>query len=409
MLETIRDYAREKHAQDGTLADGAARHCQYYFNMAKAAREGMQGPEQGEWIQRIEADIDNLRAAIALALSGGVDPFIAVKMAVSLQQFWILRGYASEGRKLIRTASEIPAITASDQARAWALYVGACLAESQSDYGEARDMLERCLVLLRRLGAPLYTAGALSTLSLVRLRLGDAAAAAEGEHEALQIFREIGHRRGELISLIHLGQVAEYVGNDLEAEKCFEQGLSISRETKDQEAEGECELRMGQLAFESGDFAKAELWFKRSLTLCREAADQRGEANAQRWLGKFDVRTDAFDSARTRLAEALGAYRRFEMWDELLGCLEDFAELCLREGQPGLSLRLSAAVQHAREKLALGRKPRDKAVQEALIEGYRKATTNESSEVAWREGTDWEVEDAVHSALEGKNRSVETA
>ena len=52
MLETIRDYAREKLAQDGALADAAARHAQHYFAMAKLAREGMQGPEQAEWIQR---------------------------------------------------------------------------------------------------------------------------------------------------------------------------------------------------------------------------------------------------------------------------------------------------------------------------------------------------------------------
>ena len=86
----------------------------------------------------------------------------------------MLRGYATEGRKLIRAALKIPAIASSDLAQAWALYVGGGLAESQSDYGEARDMLERCLVLRRRLAAPVDTAGALSTLSLVRLRTGDA-------------------------------------------------------------------------------------------------------------------------------------------------------------------------------------------------------------------------------------------
>ena len=409
MLETLRDYAREKLTQDGTLADAAARHCQQYFAMAKAAREGMQGPEQAEWIRKLEADIDNLRAAIALAVGGGVDPFIAVKMAVALQQFWILRGYATEGRKLIRSARAMPAIAASDQAQAWALYVGGGLAESQSDYTEARNMLERCLVLRRRLATPFDTAAALSTLSLVRLHNGDAAAAAAGESEALQIFRDIGHRRGELIARVHLGQVAEYLGNEPEARKCFEEALSISRETKDQEAEGECELRLGQLSFTNGDLESAELWLKRSLTLCREAADQRGEANALRWLGKFDVRTGALASARTRLADALSAYRRFEMWDELLGCLEDFAELSLRENQPGLSLRLAAAVQRARDTLCLRRAPNDEARQNAQVADYRRTMPNGSPEDAWREGLSWEVEDAVRTALEGRTRPVEMA
>jgi predicted ATPase/class 3 adenylate cyclase len=409
MLETIRDYAREKLEQAGGLGHAAARHAQHYFAMAKAAREGMQGPEQAEWIRKLEADIDNLRTAIALALGAGVDPFIAVKMAVALQQFWILRGYATEGRKLMRAALAVPSIAASDQAQAWALYVGGCLAESQSEYSEAHDMLERCLVLRRRLAIPFDTAAALSTLSLVRLRLGDVAGAAEGESEALRIVRDIGHRRGELISLVHLGQVAEYLGNELGARSRFEEALSISRETSDQEAEGECELRLGQLSFARGDLAEAELWFKRSLTLCREAADQRGEANALRWLGKCDVRSGEPAPARARLTDALHAFRRFEMWDELLGCLEDFAELSLREQQAGLSLRLAAAVQRARDRLGLRRTPSDAARQTALLIDYQKATSIGSAEDAWREGQGWEVEDAARNALAGTILPVELA
>jgi len=152
----------------------------------------MQGQDQAEWIRRLESEIDNLRAAIGLALEGSADPFIAVKMAVALQQFWILRGYATEGRKLMRAALAVPSIASSERAHAWALYVGGGLAESQGDYGEARDMLERCLVLRRSLATPFDTAAALSTLSLVRLRTGDAVAAEEGEREALRILQEIG-------------------------------------------------------------------------------------------------------------------------------------------------------------------------------------------------------------------------
>jgi len=409
MLETIRDYAREKLEQAGGLAEAAARHCEHYFALAKAAREGMQGQDQAEWIRRLESEIDNLRAAIGLALEGSADPFIAVKMAVALQQFWILRGYATEGRKLMRAALAVPSIASSERAHAWALYVGGGLAESQGDYGEARDMLERCLVLRRSLATPFDTAAALSTLSLVRLRTGDAVAAEEGEREALRILQEIGHRRGELIALVHLGQVADYNGDFRGARQYFEQALSIARETKDQEAEGECELRLGQLAFTNGDSAGAELWLKRSLTLCREAADQRGEANALRWLGKLELRTGALDSARLRLTEALGAYRRFEMWDELLGCLEDFAELCHRERLAGRSLGLSAAVQRARDRLGLKRPPREQASQERLVEDYRRSMTGDSPDETWRAGLGWEIEDAIRAALESREGFVPVA
>ena len=124
-----------------------------------------------------------------LALAGGVDAFIAVKLTVAMLGFWMLRGYSSEGRALVKAALALPAIQASDLAQAHALYVGAALAESQSDYAEARQMLETCLALRRGLGNPVDIAATLSTLSLVRLQAGDAEGAAVGEREALQIFR----------------------------------------------------------------------------------------------------------------------------------------------------------------------------------------------------------------------------
>ena len=112
---------------------------------------------------------------------------------------------------------------------------------------------------------------------------------------------------------------------------------------------------MGEVAFESDDGTEAELWFKRSLTVCREAADKRGEANALRWLGKCDRLRGDTASARSRLSDALRAFRMFEMWDELLGCLDDFADLIQLEGAADVAVRLSAAAAKARERLRLAR------------------------------------------------------
>ncbi|HJW51749.1 MAG TPA: tetratricopeptide repeat protein [Burkholderiaceae bacterium] len=409
MLETIREYAREKLEQEAELTPIGLRHCEHFFAKAKQARDGMEGSEQAEWVQRVEADIDNVRSAMSFALDGSADPFIAVKMAVEMMQFWMLRGYSTEGRQLVRRALGVPKIAASNIAQAWALNVGACLAESQSDYGEARDMLERCLVLRRRLGNPFDIAAALSTLSLVRLHTGDTRAAAEGEREALQIFRALGNRHGELIGLLHLGQVDEYLGNDQEAKSYFEMAFSIAREIKHQETQGECELRLGQVAFFCGESSDAELWFKRSLTLCREAADRRGEANAIRWLGKCDLRAGITASARARLIEALRAFRKFEMWDKTLGCLEDVAELCQLEAQPALSIRLSAATQRAREKLGLPRAPRAETRQAELVAVYRATVQGESAEDAWNTGSTWDIEEAIANALESTEARLATA
>jgi len=399
MLETIRDYAREKLELAGERPAIAARHCDCYFAFTKQANYGMRGPEQGEWIQRMEADLDNVRSAMALALSGDVDQLIAVKMAVAMQTFWTLRGYATEGRSLVRAALALPAIQASDVAQAWALYVGASLAESQSDYADARQMLEACLVLRRRLGQPVDIAATLSTLSVARLQEGDTGGAEAGEREALQIFRELGDRRGEAICLVHLGTISACLGDSAQARTHLEQGLAIARDIAHQQLEGECELLLGQIAFGDGEAVEGERWFKRSLTVCREAADRRGEANALRWLGKCDQQRRDAVSARSRLTEALRAFRTFDMWEELLGCLDDMADLLHDEGDIDLAVRLSAATSTARERLRLLRPARAGQADVARFARLRQALGAAEFDNCWNEGRTWDVEDAVSNAL----------
>jgi predicted ATPase/class 3 adenylate cyclase len=409
MLETIRDYAREKLEQSGESAATVARHCEHYFALAKQANYGMRGSEQAEWIQRIEADLDNVRSALALALAGYVDPFIVVKMAVAMQGFWMLRGYATEGRGIVRAALALPTIKASDLAQAWALYVGAGLAESQSDHAEARQMLEHCLLLRRQLGNLIDIAATLSTLSLARLNAGDAAGAGESEREAMLIFRELGDRRGEAISLLHLGEIGAYHGDDAQSCLQLEQSLAIAREIKNQEVEGACELLLGEIAFNNADWAQADLWVKRSLIVCREAADKRGEANALRWLGKRDLQDGDIVSARNRMSDSLRAFRTFEMWEELLGCLEDFTELVCLEGRADRAVRLSAAVEKARERLQLERSPRAEARWQSRLANRRHVISDLVFEANWSDGHSWDVEDAISSALSTTSETNVTA
>jgi predicted ATPase/class 3 adenylate cyclase len=400
MLDTIRDYARQKLTLRGDdAATIAARHCDHYFAMAKAARDGLSGPQQADWLWRIELELDNIRGAIALSLAGKVDPIIAVKFAVAMQGFWILRGYSSEGRKLLQAALALPAIQASPIAQAFALYVGASLAESQSDHAEALKMLETCLELRRGLDSEVNIAATLSTLSLARLEAGDAAEAAAEENEALQIFRRLGDRVGEAIGLLHLGQIHVHQGDDATARSQLEQCLAIAREIRHQEIEGECERVLGEVALETDDRGQASLRFKRSLTVCREAGDKRGEANALHWLARVDLQAGDAAAARPRLAEALRAFRAFEMRQELLACLEDHAALAQAEGRLEVAAGVLAAAAQSRQRLALKLSPRAERRRQALIGALRRAMTDAPFESAWNEARNWEIDEAIGQAL----------
>jgi len=400
MLDTIREYAHEKLEQAESDSATATRHCDYFFDLAKQARRGSAGPQQADWLKRLELELDNLRAAIALALAGTVDPFIAVKFAVALQGFWLLRGYCGEGRRLVKAALALPAIDKSELAQAHALYVGAALAEGQSDHVEALQMLERCLELRRILANPVEIAATLSTLTPARLQAGDALGAGIGEHEALDIFRHLGDRVGEAIALLHLGEIAMFDGDDGEAVIRLGESLAIAREVEYREVEGECNLLLGQLAIDAGDEAAARTRLQASLQICREAFDKRGEANASWRLGRLLLQGDAPASAREPLSQALGAFRAFEMWGELLGCLEDHALLADRLGQSAIAGHIAAAACAARERLQLARAPRAEAYWQRCLSALRRGPGLIPFEAAWAEAqTGLELDDALRSAL----------
>ncbi len=399
MLETIREYAREKLQGDGDEAAVAARHCEHFFAFAKLGRDGLDGAEQPTWLRRLEVEVDNLRAAMSLALAEGVDSFIAVKMSVALLGFWTLRGYASEGRNVVRAALALPSVRSRELAHAWALYVGAVLATHQGDHAEATKMLEQCLTLRRGLGDPVQVAATLSTLSLARLQAGDPAAAREGELEALRIFRDEDDRIGEAIGLLHLGQIAFYEGDDGRAAADFAQALAIAREVGYREVEGESELMLGQVALAAGNLAEAQARFDGSLSVCRDAEDRRGEANALRWLGKTALERGDTPLARRQLGDALRSFDAFEMREELAGALEDHVELAAADGRLDDAAALASAATQVRARLGLARPPRTERRWQSQLADLRAAMPAGGFDAAWQRGKRWENAEAVKAAL----------
>ncbi len=400
MLETIRDYAREKLQADGEEAAVALRHHEHYFGLAKDARTGLDGADLAMWLTRLELELDNLRAAMSLALAGGADPVNAVKLAVALQGFWILRGYITEGRRLVKAALELPAVQAFDLAKAHTLYVGAALAECQSDHAEARRMLQSALAIHRTLGDPANIAATLSTLAMARLEAGDIDGARADQAEALGIFRELAHGLNQAIGLCNLGHIALFEGELESAHRLAAEALDLVRRVDSPEQEAECELLLGEVALEAGRPADANAHIERSLAICRGSADKRGAANALWRLGAMSLVGGDAVTARAHLAEALAEFRQAEMWKELLGCLEDFVGLAQLSGQTLAAVRMAAAITAARQRLGLIRRPALEQNWQRRLQALRADSEDEQGTSAWNEAYGhWETDDAVRCAL----------
>jgi predicted ATPase/class 3 adenylate cyclase/Tfp pilus assembly protein PilF len=398
MLETIREVAHQRLEQRDDVAATAARHCDYYLGIAKMGRAKLQGSEGGQWARRLEIELDNLRAAIALALSGGVESVIAVKFEVALQNFRILRGYVTEGRNNIRAALALPSLP--DIARCHALYVGGTLATRQGDPVGAMTMLTECLALRRSLGDPRETAGTLSTLALAHLQQGDTAMARERAEEALGLFRELGDQLGEAIGLLNVGEICMQLADDAEARKHFEQCLTLAKSLEDMELESECERNLGEIALDAGDVQDAQARFARSLQISRDAEDKRNESIALWCLARTDIVLGNLDSARKRLAEALRSFEALEIRAEQLDCLEEYAALLHASGQSDRAVRLQAATTSIRNALALPRSLRAEPRRQQNVDAARAALGEAAFSAAWAEGQPWAIDDAIEYALE---------
>jgi tetratricopeptide (TPR) repeat protein len=256
-------------------------------------------------------------------------------------------------------------------------------------------MLEDCLELRRGLGNELDIASTLSTLSFSRLRGGDTTGAEEGEQEALKIFRSLGDRYCEGIGLLHLGQIALRAEKEDDARAYLKECLAVAQKIKNKEMEGECLLTIGQLAFDAGEFAEAENEFKRSLTLCHEAADKRGEAGATRWLGRCDEQRGASEMAHSRLMSALNAYTSFELWEEVLECIEDIAALSA-EREASKSARLLSAVERARDRLQLKRPAKSERRVQELLNRLRAALGDDDYARQWEQGKTLDIREAIN-------------
>lgn len=397
MQGTVRDFAHESLVKREDLAATAARHCDYYLGLAKTARAKLRGPEQGAWIRRLEVELDNLRAAIALALAGGVDPVIAVKFESALMNFRILRGYSTEACNNIDAALALRGLP--DIARCHALYVGGALATRHGDHAKAMAMLTECLELRRGLGDPRETAGTLSTLAVAHLQHGDATKAQACAEEALGTFRQLGDKLGEAISLLHLGEICMQLADESTAEEQFGQCLAIAKSIRHQEMESECERNLGEIALGAGNLQAAQARFARSLKVCRDAEDKRNEAIALWCMGKTDIASGDQDLARKRLGEALCAFRVLEMRAEALDCLEDCALLLQGSGDFDIAVRLQAATASVRSALALARSSRNEARWQANVAAARASLGEPAFNAAWADGTMWALDKAIDHAL----------
>jgi tetratricopeptide (TPR) repeat protein len=316
MLETIREYAAEMLASGGDADAIAARHATAMLELAQQAAPELSGSGQRAWLDRLEREHDNLRAALDWALARP-DPQLAARLSFALWRFWQQRGYLNEARaRFDAMAAQDWQLEPVDRARFAEAFGG--IAYWQSDQPTAQRWYDEAHEIWRGLGDKGQIANALYNRAYA-----------------------------DVINVMGSGGGAD--DNLAVGRARLEEALAIYREIGDKGGEGNILWGLGSYYYFTADATQARDWYRRSLELHREAGDRTMEAWSLHMLALSAVGLRQFEEAREQGRHAL---RHFYEAGDVSGVtlvLDDLAIVAVDDGDLERAGRLWGAARHLQQ------------------------------------------------------------
>lgn len=430
MLETIREFGLECLAACGEAPVVQRAHASYYLGLAEAAEAQLSGPEQAVWLERLEAEHDNFRAALRWAEeSSAVEE--GLRLAGALCQFWLARSHLREGRQHLARFLPLARTSMPTPARAKILTGAGHLAHNQGDYTTARALFEESLRLWREMGNKRGIASTLNDLGWMAWRQGDYAVARALSAEGLALWQDLGERQGIATALTNLGWIAQHQSDYAAAQSLFEESLALRRILEDKRGVafslallGWARCRQGAysdaaalleeaialfrdvgmkqlFAFASsllaevvhaqGEHEQAAALLQGSVTLFRDIGDQFGLAMALHTLGAV-VHTQGEVIHATALHEESLALRR-ALGDRhgIAECLEGLAEGAVAQRHLGQAAQLLGAAEALRATIGAPLSPREQARVAQHVSMVRAGLGDAAFGAAWVAGQTTEL------------------
>jgi predicted ATPase/class 3 adenylate cyclase len=310
MLETIRQYAREKLAAAQQSESLQMRHLNYFLRLARRAEPRLRSGEQVMWLDRLEAEHDNLRAALEWALKCG-ELEAGVQLAADLARFWYIRGYWSEGRDwlarmLAATSAFDPHDTELAEARADALNGAGWLADES---GQDVALYDEALSLFRAQRDRWGAAFALRGLGATAANRGAYAEARKYLDESLVLFSAPPDPWGMALARFNRGWLASDQDEHEEAQAEWDDGLRLFEQTGDRWGIAVTKGALGYVYRIAGDYKRATALSKESLALFEEIGDKAGIATSLSRLAGVAYRRDDYKQATTLFEESIAVQR----------------------------------------------------------------------------------------------------
>jgi predicted ATPase/DNA-binding SARP family transcriptional activator len=322
MLETTREFGLERLAASGELDEARDFVAAYALELTTEAADRLSGPDQAVWLDRLDAEHDNLREALIWTVGRGTAD-AALTLGGNLWRFWWSRGYLSEGRDWLAQALALPG-SENRAVRGAAVNGAASLAESQGDFGCAATLHREALSIWQALGSQAGEARALSGLGTAAAHRGDYETARGFHERALELVRLAGDQPGTARTLDRLGTLARHQGDLDRAENCYTESLDIFRANGDLVNASIVLSNLGEVCHQQGRTERAAELFEEALRLERELDLPDGIAFDLTNLARVRLELGEAERAAALSAQAIRLFRDMGNQLGLAGALAVF-------------------------------------------------------------------------------------
>jgi predicted ATPase/DNA-binding SARP family transcriptional activator len=403
MLETIRDYALERLSARGDGEAVRRRHAGFCLMLAQEAESGLVGPQQREWLVRLDAERDNIRAALTWALHAG-EAEVGLRIGSALWRFWQMRSYEQEGSERLEELLALGAGLPSTRARAQTMIGNLSLV--LGDLETARRMLEASLRVHRREGDDRMVAYAVGLLGTVALNRGETDSALALSREALDAARRAAYSFVESAALWQIGACLAARGELDDAERTLEEAVSLERKLGNTRSVGLWLKTLAGLEIMRGDHARAWRLFDESLAIHRSLDDKWGVSHSLSNLAFLALEAGDAETARTLLSEALAIERESGHQLMLANALEMSARLAATDGQAAAAIRLYARAGLLRERVGRHHFGLGWPDPTPDLDDLRSRVGEEAFEDVWASGRVMTLLEAIDQGL-GEQRELE--
>ncbi|MBX3057289.1 MAG: tetratricopeptide repeat protein [Anaerolineae bacterium] len=377
-------------------------HAVYFQNLAAEAHAQLEGPEGMHWLAQLDAEIDNMRAALAWALENRA-AVVAVSLAGQLWRFWWWRGYWREGldwlEKALALADEAAAAGLPPTTLALAYQGAGVLARSSGVYAQARRYHQAGFSIQQRAGNERGMAAALNSLGNLALFEADYAEAARCFNESLALYRQAANERGQQSALNNLAIVAMYQGDFQQARVLHEENLSLARAAGNAVHIATALGNLGDVYRYLQVYDRAQMVLQESEHLLRQVNNQPSLATTLYSLARLALDTGDLAAAVAYFRECLHIYQETPDPVAAADAIEGVAMLAGKWARPLPGAELFGAAAGLRQQTGTAVPHSERAAHQQIQAEMVTAVGETDFQRAWEQGRARPLTAVIHLAL----------